>query len=99
MIPHMDWARDDKIIFIYVFFETILSGLRVLNNLKMLRSTEVTLMSTRDMQTMRKSTLDQLSFKYAFSPTISPREIILSTHSAIKMQLNAISTFLKIPPS
>lgn len=99
IIPHIDWAKDDNMIFISVFLETILKGLKVRNSLKILRSTEVTDISTIDIQTIRKSSLDQLSFRYAFYPTINPREIILSTLSQMKMQLKAISTFLKITPN
>jgi hypothetical protein len=49
-----------------------------------------------DIQTMRKSSLDQLSLRYAFSPTMNPLDMILRILSQMKMQLKAISIFLKM---
>lgn len=45
---------------------------------------------------MRKSSLDQLSLRYAFSPTMNPLDMILRILSQMKMQLKAISIFLKM---
>lgn len=61
-------------------------GLRILNNFKILKSIETNI-SIRDVSTIKKSNLDQLSLIYAFSPITKPWAIILTTHSKIKMEL------------
>ncbi len=70
-IPIIDSAKEDMMIFISGFLEIILKGLRVLNNFKIERSIPK-LISISAVPTMKKSSLDQELFKYAFYPIISP---------------------------
>lgn len=76
-IPHIDCANDEMIIFIYKFLETILKGLKVLNNLRILRSMSVNIMSIMAVVTIRKSNFDQLSLMYEFYPKMNPLAITL----------------------
>jgi len=61
-IPIIDYDRDDKMIFISGFRETILKGLKVLNSLSIFKSTPK-LMSIIAVDTIKKSNFDQESFK------------------------------------
>lgn len=89
-IPHIDSAKDEIIIFIYKFLEIILNGLKTLNIFRILRSASTNI-SISAVKTMKKSSFDQLSLRYAASPKISPREMIFRRHYKMKMQLKEIS--------
>jgi hypothetical protein len=75
-IPTIDYDKEEIIIFISGFLDTILNGLRVLNNFNIFKSIPK-LMSMIAVETIKKSSCDQESFKYAFYPMINPCEIIL----------------------
>ena len=79
-IPNIDWANDAIITFISGFRDTILKGLKVLNNLSILRSIFPKLMSIIAVTTMKKSSWHHESLRYAFFPIINPFEIILRRH-------------------
>jgi hypothetical protein len=64
-IPTIDSDREEIIIFISGFLDTILSGLRVLNSFNMAKLTPK-LMSIIAVVTIKKSSFDHESLRYAF---------------------------------
>ena len=86
-IPIIDCVKEVTIIFIYSFLVMIRSGRRVRSSLSMLKFKFENIISTIEKHTIIKSNLFQGFPKYDSSPTIKPRAIILSKHSAINIKL------------
>ena len=64
-ILHIEWARDDMMIFISIFLEIILKGLSVRNSFRTAKSS-VDDISIIAVMMIIKSRIDQLSLRYAF---------------------------------
>jgi hypothetical protein len=94
-IPTIDYDKEEIMIFMSGFLDIIRNGLRVLNNFNIFKSIPK-LISITAVDTMKKSSFDHESFKYAFYPINNPCEIILSELSKINTKLKNKSKLFAI---